>query len=83
MNSLNRKEEIFRLNKSLNLDKSSFIVIYGRRRCGKSTLIKEVLSNNDIYFLADMTEMSHQISLLAREISFTIPGFDSVIYPNW
>ena len=83
MKFLNRKEEIARLNKNLNGDESRFIVIYGRRRCGKSTLIKKVSKKTDIYFLADMTESTHQISLLAKEIAYQIPGFDNVMYPTW
>ena len=83
MKFLNRKEERARLNKNLNGDESRFIVIYGRRRCGKSTLIKKVSKKTDIYFLADMTESTHQISLLAKEIAYQIPGFDNVMYPTW
>lgn len=83
MKFLNRKEERARLNRNLQSKESRFIVIYGRRRCGKSTLIKKVLNDSDIYFLADMTESTHQISLLARDIAYRIPGFDNVVYPNW
>lgn len=41
MEFVNRTEEKKRLLKALNSDKTAFIVIYGRRRLGKSTLIKK------------------------------------------
>ena len=83
MKFVNRIEEQKRLMDTLNEKNSSFIVIYGRRRLGKSTLIKKVLSGRDIYFLADQTEQSQQIRLLAKEIALQVEGFDKVVYPDW
>lgn len=83
MEFVNRTEEKKRLLKALNSDKSAFIVIYGRRRLGKSTLIKKILTPNDVYYMADQTERTHQISLLSKEIGMLIPDFDKVIYPDW
>lgn len=83
MKFVDRKEEISRLEESLNKAKPSFIAIYGRRRLGKSTLIKKVLKFSDIYFLADRSESEHQRQLLAEVISEKFPGFGSVTYPDW
>lgn len=83
MEFVDRIEESKRLTKALSGKIPSFIVIYGRRRLGKSTLIKRVLSDRDVYFLADLSEASHQRTLLAKIISEAIPGFDSVEYPDW
>lgn len=83
MEFVDRIEEQKRLIKALNSDKASFIVVYGRRRLGKSTLIKKVLTPSDVYYMADQTERAHQISLLAREIGMTVPDFDKVVYPDW
>lgn len=83
MEFVDRIEEQKRLIKALNSDKASFIVVYGRRRLGKSTLIKKVLTPKDVYYMADQTERAHQISLLAREIGMTVPDFDKVVYPDW
>lgn len=83
MNFVNRAEEQTRIKKILAGNKSGFIVIYGRRRCGKSTLIKRILSDKDIYFMADMTEATQQIALLAQTISAIVKDFDLVKYPNW
>lgn len=74
-----------RLRRALHRDDEQFIVIYGRRRIGKSQLIKHVLDfeRGDIYFLSDQTNEANQRSLLAFSIAQTIPGFDQVTYPSW
>lgn len=54
---LNRTREIAKLNRGFNSSEPVFIVIYGRRRCGKSTLLQHISKKNDIYFLADMQEI--------------------------
>lgn len=80
---LNRIREIAKLSRALDSSESAFIVIYGRRRCGKSTLLQHVSRKKDIYFLADQQEVPLQIKSLASEISRHIPGFDQVAYPSW
>lgn len=83
MEFVDRIEEQQRLIKTLNSEKPTFIVVYGRRRLGKSTLIKKMITPNDIYYMADQTERAHQISLLAKEIALVFPDFDKVVYPDW
>ena len=41
MNFVDRIEETARLRDALSREKSSLVVVYGRRRLGKSTLIKK------------------------------------------
>ena len=57
-------------------------MIYGRRYIGKSTLIKETLSKQDIYFLRDNTNKADQRFLLAKTIALNTPYFDRVVYSN-
>ena len=83
MNFVNRTEEQASISKILSDKKAGFIVVYGRRRCGKSTLLKHALTEKDIYFMADQTEGTQQITLLAQTIAIQIEGFDLVKYPNW
>ena len=83
MNFVNREEEQARITKIITAEKPGFIVVYGRRRCGKSTLLKHVLREKDIYFMADQTERAQQISLFSQTIANQIAGFDLVKYPNW
>jgi AAA+ ATPase superfamily predicted ATPase len=83
MKFVNRISEQSRLKKALERDVASFVVLYGRRRCGKSRLIRQVLRPTDIYFMADQSERVQQRALLARVISVSIAGFDKVIYLDW
>lgn len=59
------------------------MVVYGRRRCGKSTLLQEIVRSDDMYYLADRREASLQIQSLAVEIARQISGFNEVDYPSW
>jgi len=80
---VNRIQEQERLKKALNREIASFVVLYGRRRCGKSRLIKQVLTSADCYFMADQSEATQQRALLAKTLNSTIKSFDKVVYPNW
>lgn len=85
MEFIDRKKEFERLQKSLNREKPQFIVVYGRRRIGKSTLIKKVMdfSRGDIYFLADKTSEPSQRQLISATIDMIIEGFATANYPTW
>ena len=83
MEFVDRKEEIKRLKGALDGDAPSFVVVYGRRRLGKSTLIKRCLSEDDVYFLADRSEARHQRDLLSKTIAQKFPDFDKPEYPDW
>ena len=83
MKFVDRINETTRLKDALRREKSSLVVIYGRRRLGKSTLIKRVLSDTDVYFLADRSESRHQRILLAKVIAQVFPDFDKLTYPDW
>lgn len=83
MKFLNREKEKQRLNRALESKKAKLIVIYGRRRCGKSTLIKNIIKPSDIYFMAQQSDEAVQRSLLANTIGEKFKGFESAIYPDW
>ena len=53
MDFLGRKSELETLEREYNKKNSTFVVIYGRRRVGKTTLIKEFIKDKTaFYFLA-------------------------------
>lgn len=83
MKFLNRSAEIQRLTKALAAKQARLIVLYGRRRCGKSTLIRRVLRKGDLYFVAQQSDSALQRRQLAAVIAGKIPGFDHVQYPDW
>ena len=83
MKFVDRIGETARLRDALSREKSSLVVVYGRRRLGKSTLIKRVLSDRDVYFIADRSEGQHQRTLLAKVIAQVFSDFDKLTYPDW
>lgn len=83
MKFVDRTNEISRLQEALAKETASLVVLYGRRRLGKSTLIKRVLTDRDIYFLADRSEGTHQRELLAKVIAQVFPDFDKATYHDW
>ena len=83
MKFVDRIGETARLRDALSREKSSLVGVYGRRRLGKSTLIKRVLSDRDVYFIADRSEGQHQRTLLAKVIAQVFSDFDKLTYPDW
>ena len=83
MEFLNREIEISIISKELQKAESRFIVLYGRRRIGKSFLLQHLLNENSVYYLADINDVEVQRSFFASQIAVCIPGFDQVHYPDW
>lgn len=83
MEFVDRIIEQEKLSKLLSREKAGFAIIRGRRRVGKSTLIKRVLTKEDIYFEADKTDTSTQMYNLSYIISHQYCGFDEAKYKDW
>ncbi len=81
---LNRDEERRRLRALLSGRRSGLAILYGRRRCGKSRLVQEVLpAARSVYYVGDNREAPlHRVSLAAA-IEGKLPGFGAVSYPDW
>ncbi len=81
---LDRDEEAARLQRLLAQHQGSLGVLYGRRRCGKSRLLREVLPpERTVYYVGDERESALQRFALASEIGRLLTGFDRVDYPEW
>lgn len=81
---LNRTREIQRIQRAINsAQESHLLVIYGRRRLGKSTLLQHILREHDIYYLAPQSDKILQRDSLATEIARILPGFHDVDYSTW
>ncbi|MBE6141859.1 MAG: ATP-binding protein [Erysipelotrichaceae bacterium] len=85
MNFIGRKEEINLLRNAYNNDRYEGIVIYGRRRIGKSELIKESYKNLDIvslyYECVDASEETNAKFLsekIASTFNIPTPDFTSI-----
>lgn len=71
MKFIGRKNEMAKLGAEYKRD-SSFVVIYGRRRVGKTTLIKEFLKDKTaFYFLATEEIESQSMKRLAGVVART------------
>lgn len=83
MEFIDRIEEQERLHRQLDNGHSSFIVLYGRRRLGKSRLIRQVLTDRDVYYMAEKNEMAVQIALLQNAIASVYPAFAGMMFASW
>ena len=69
MKFINRKNEIKTLENEYNKS-SSFVILYGRRRTGKTTLIKEFIKEKSaFYFFADKQNESLQIERFKNQLA--------------
>jgi AAA+ ATPase superfamily predicted ATPase len=83
MDFLNRTNELDRLNSSLTL-KGGLVVMWGRRRVGKTRLLLEwARKNHGVYIVADQSSAQIQRSYCAQALDQQFPGFSSVDYPTW
>jgi len=81
---LNRREETKRLTCLIQCDEGSLGALYGRRRCGKSRILRETVPpDRSVYFVGDDRDAALQRSSVAAEIGRALEGFDDVTYPDW
>jgi uncharacterized protein len=81
---LDRENERSRLARAFSRRQGSLCCLYGRRRCGKSRLLLEVLAKRStVYYVGDEREPSLQRAALAGAVATLVPGFDQVTYPDW
>ena len=85
MRFMGRAEELCALEREYERD-SGFVVIYGRRRVGKTTLIKEFIKNkNAFYFLATEEIESQSMKRFAGVLSRAMrnPLLARVTFNDW
>jgi uncharacterized protein len=56
MNIVGRKAEVKALEKAMSSDRSEFIAVYGRRRIGKTFLIRELLGDRFAFYTSGLSE---------------------------
>ena len=82
---IGRENELAKLNSEYMRD-NSFVVIYGRRRVGKTTLIKEFLKEKtSFYFLATEELESQSMKRLAGVIARTTKNslYQNAVFTDW
>ncbi|ACJ75088.1 ATP-binding protein [Thermosipho africanus TCF52B] len=86
MKFVDRIDEIKFLEKEYKRKTSSFIVLYGRRRVGKTRLIKEFIKNKDsVYFLATEESEAENIKTFQNILysKYKIPLLDNNKLLSW
>ncbi|PIV62281.1 ATP-binding protein [Candidatus Roizmanbacteria bacterium CG_4_9_14_0_8_um_filter_34_12] len=86
MKFINRTSEISFIQKEVDASKSSFIIIYGKRRIGKTELIKESAKNRKLlYFLGRQVNNKDNLDQLSKTCSvfFNEPILIGQPFLNW
>lgn len=85
MKFVGREKEIKRIDKALHANRFQAIVLYGRRRIGKSTLIKEVLKRSDlnsIYYewrqTSEESNVKSFLSVVSEQLNLPVLGYSSI-----
>lgn len=83
---IGRKQELNALNQAYQQDSASFIVIYGRRRVGKTTLIQQFIQDKPALYFLGTQELEHQNQKRFQQelIRFTnIPYLEQASFDSW
>jgi len=74
-NFVNRTNEINQLSDCYDSDKAEFIVLYGRRRLGKSELVRKSIAERDdaVYYQAIESTAQNQLEQFADTVSTQFP----------
>lgn len=84
MEFLDRKHEMEQLRRVLNPETpAKFAVVYGRRRLGKSTLIKHVLGPKDVYYMAGDLVDAVQLGMLQELLAHRFPEIGTASFAGW
>lgn len=84
MEFLDRNEEIAELKRVLSSNTpAKFAVVFGRRRLGKSTLIKRVLIPKDVYYMAGDLVDNVQLAMLQELIAQKFPEIGMAKFSGW
>ncbi|MFK7948991.1 MAG: ATP-binding protein [Saprospiraceae bacterium] len=72
---IGRNKEIKQLTEHLESDKSEFVAVYGRRRVGKTFLIRQVFNNEFAFYLTGLANvgMTEQLTLFNAEMQTYFP----------
>lgn len=83
---INRESELSDLEKRWRSEKPELFVVYGKRRVGKTELVKRFIKNKSaVYFLADKRTMIDQLRELSRLIgeTFNDPLLQKQGFGDW
>ena len=76
MNIIGREREIKELKDTLESKKAEFVVLYGRRRIGKTYLIKEFFNNKFSFYASGLNNESKSYQLKNFQNALKEYGFN-------
>lgn len=82
----NRKRELAFLNRSTPGDRAALLVFYGRRRTGKTSLLRRFCQDRRaVFFVADMTSRADQLAAFSRVVfdALGMPELGGTSFPSW
>jgi hypothetical protein len=77
MKFYNRRKELDFFQKVKGMDKKHFVVVFGRRRIGKTTLIRKAFEDTKVFYY--FVEVKKEETLL-KDLSFS---FSKAVYNSW
>ena len=83
---INRKIELEQLNRLYHSDRAELYVLYGRRRVGKTELLRAFCEDKaHIFFIATLSSDSEQLSNFSRQVyGFSHPDVPAgFTFPSW
>ncbi len=84
MKLIGREEEKRRLKKAYDSDQSQFVAIYGRRRVGKTFLVRQLFSDKFTFSYAGKANLKKQLQLSAFREALILQGLeDCPPLSNW
>lgn len=84
MDFMDREREMLRLDKIATSGSGGLVVIWGRRRVGKTRLLLEWTKKHDgLYWVADESGSAIQRRYFARALDPCFPGFSNAEYTDW
>jgi len=86
MNFINRKEELSFIESKYQGKNAQFIILWGKRRVGKTELVKQFVRNKPhVYFLSESTSEKEQLSRFSKSIGqfFDEPLLETRGFTSW
>lgn len=81
---VNRQDELARLDRLAASGEGGLVVLYGRRRVGKTRLLLEwTKKHQGVYTVADQSAAEIQRQYFAEAFAARLPGFADVEYRDW
>jgi AAA+ ATPase superfamily predicted ATPase len=81
---VNRQDELARLDRVAASEEGGLVVVYGRRRVGKTRLLLEwVKKHAGLYTVADQSLAEVQRRYFAEAVNGVLPGLAEVEYRDW